>query len=150
MSNPNAVADIDVLYREEDLRCGEPAMDSLDLYFRPNNAPDLCMGLDLSSSEIVLYVANEGKVVEYYVESPIEAGSMSEYTPADAVRAILDEVGIDTDANGLLSRTNRFTADLATMVSSDAIQKNVAATQLTRMDDLLAAVEDAYQDMTWE
>ena len=149
MSN-NTINDIDVLSRERGFRCGETSLDDLPVFFKPEGAPDLCMGLDFHSTEITLFYSDGDEVKELYVESPVESGGMSEYEPTEAVRALLAELGLSANNSDRLVRTDRFKATLTTMVSADAIQKNLAVTQITVLEDLMSSVEDAYEDISWE
>lgn len=146
--NDSRTVDIETLTRT----CTAKDVD-LDFLLKVNGLPVLCLGFGFTDNEVRLYSGLNGKLVVHYVESPTEAGAAVDYTPEDAVLALLEDAGITVGDDDSFNAGDTAYPDAKPldMFSDEEYVIDVEdADSAVTFSYLRAAVEDAYTGYDWE
>lgn len=145
--NDSRTADIETLTRTATAKDVD-----LDYMLKVNGLATMSLGFGFTDNEVRLYSGLTGKLVVHYVEAPTEAGAAVDYTPEDAILALLEDVGITIgdDDSFCVSTAYPDAKPLDAFGDEDYVIDAENADATVTFSYLRAAVEDAYTGYDWE
>lgn len=121
-------------------------LDYIDEFIYVEGWPDKSAGLSFDHDEMVLYFMKDGALKALTVESPVAADSAMEYSPVDALKALLYEAGIQILDDKLHSDVVN---DKALCTNFHGLRNSSCDTS-TGWVDLTAEVDMQYCYLSWE
>ncbi len=146
LENARKESDIDIVERHN-----VTEVYGLDVFLSIPGLPELCVGFAFEDNQVSMFSALNGTAVEFYVEAPVAAGAALEYTPTAAVRTLLTEFGITvvSEEDDTLHVDGTY-PKASSLKDFDEMAYTDRSTTVNCMDDLQAAVEDAYENYAWD